>query len=473
MSWTSLEIGPKRPQLLRITQAIYTHRNLPVPAALDHWWHSPQIKYLVDNHNALEPKICIINLGEGEPDHPAMTTHFMINLNNMSVVDKHAGGRFTAPQEIQNLLQEIKDYAVGDYRRQKEARIRCQRDEQRRREELARKERDDIVRLFQNNIITAEEIDTVVQGRPNFSLCPVCQETSPLAKCVGCKTYLCLTPGCEASESDDPKRCAQHFSQIYCKSCIASNGDINHPFLRPCPTDGCDRWTCKSDWQWCKGEPVDSVEVVNATIVDSAASPLTNAESLEAGGSKCPSTNDEQICTKKRKRDPQPRHSPRLSPCSQCLSSPTLNLDWSTCDSWNCWSSKAGPSIICPDCSPEGGLTCLNNHSWICDLCICRLVPLGLAVSLVANEMYCSKCDLIKRCEECGKSQMCWDCRTPDPEESANSDNSSLEDLELVSGCDDDSCDYLLCRFVLRRRIRTDVVDVLNFCAMIIGMILV
>ncbi|KAJ8079827.1 hypothetical protein PM082_016651 [Marasmius tenuissimus] len=78
-------------------------------------------------------------------------------------------------------------------------------------------------------------------------------------------------------------------------------------------------------------------------------------------------------------------HSPRMAPCNDCLDDDE-SLLWGSCDNPSCWSRRDGLehsarsegkgkrrelqrslALICPDCSPEGGLGC--EHSWICDLC--------------------------------------------------------------------------------------------------------
>jgi len=126
MSWVKPPTGPMRTQLLRITQSVYKARGLPPPVALDHWWHCPQISYLVNNPDDYAPKICIINMGEGKRDHPAILTRFMVNLDNLRVTDKLSDEKFPAPSDIHSLLIEVRQYAIKHHQKEKEARKRAQ-----------------------------------------------------------------------------------------------------------------------------------------------------------------------------------------------------------------------------------------------------------------------------------------------------------------------------------------------------------
>ncbi|KIK58288.1 hypothetical protein GYMLUDRAFT_262602 [Collybiopsis luxurians FD-317 M1] len=437
MGWVEVKIGPRLSQITQITQAIYAHRQLPVPAPIDHWWHSPQIKYLVQNPNAPEPEICIINLGEGEPDCPSMSTHFMINLNMMRVTDKFSGQKFPAPNEIRNLLGEIRDYAVQEYRREKEAGEQFTRKEQERREAELRKERADISafhqKLVENHVISQAEIDNVVAGQTKPNFCPVCvathqahQKPPPsLVKCIGCKSYLCLTTNCKAHELDDAKRCLQHPNEVYCKECILvpiEGSSTPEPRLRSCPDEECGNWMCKQDWKWCLGEPVDSAEAIGA-------------EELEE-------SKEDQPQVKKRKKEPQPRHDRRLAPCSSCLKFEDSGVGWTQCKSGRCW-NKSG--LVCPDCSPDGGEQCIKEHVWICDLCVMgSLPPVWQCPS--CGSWFCDKCKRIERCHGCGESQFCQDCVTATREgEEVGKSTSGPYDVELYHACSFDACDLRLC----------------------------
>ena len=80
----SIDVG-LRPVVLRVMKAVYRNFDpIHEPAAIDPWWHSPSLSYQVEQ-GASEPSIVILNLREGQPDNPAMDTHFMINMNTQQV----------------------------------------------------------------------------------------------------------------------------------------------------------------------------------------------------------------------------------------------------------------------------------------------------------------------------------------------------------------------------------------------------
>jgi hypothetical protein len=98
-------------------------------SGIDHWWHSPSLSYQVEK-GAAEPSIVILNFREGQPDHPAMDTHFMINMNTQRIHDKFKDQRFPAPPEILEDLetlrncvcQEVRSEMVAQERRARELR---------------------------------------------------------------------------------------------------------------------------------------------------------------------------------------------------------------------------------------------------------------------------------------------------------------------------------------------------------------
>jgi hypothetical protein len=115
--------GPQnlQPTVLRIMKAVYrnfdpTHE----PADIDHWWHSPSLSYQSDC-GALEPRIIILNLREGQPDNPAMDTHFMINMNTQRIHDKFKDVRFPVPTNILGDLETLRNHVRQMVRSKKAA----------------------------------------------------------------------------------------------------------------------------------------------------------------------------------------------------------------------------------------------------------------------------------------------------------------------------------------------------------------
>jgi len=131
------------PQVVRVMQCIYTTVNpeRPPPFTVDSWWHSLSLSYQVEE-SGREPSIVILNLREGEPDQPAMNTHFMINLNTMRVHDKFQDYRFPVPQEIVSVLGELREYVRGIIRSRWEAKEARNREAARRLEKEREERRD-------------------------------------------------------------------------------------------------------------------------------------------------------------------------------------------------------------------------------------------------------------------------------------------------------------------------------------------
>ncbi|KIK63941.1 hypothetical protein GYMLUDRAFT_71407 [Collybiopsis luxurians FD-317 M1] len=94
--------------------------------------------------------------------------------------------------------------------------------------------------------------------------------------------------------------------------------------------------------------------------------------------------------------------------------------------------SPTGLGLVCPKCSPEGGLGCA--HKWICDVCaFWDQNPLVWECPGCLND-YCDECEEsemgqleLERCAECGKRDLCRACR---------SGNSPTD-----SDCDSPRCD--------------------------------
>ncbi|KAH7872757.1 uncharacterized protein C8R40DRAFT_417295 [Lentinula edodes] len=151
--------------------------------------------------------------------------------------------------------------------------------------------------------------------------------------------------------------------------------------------------------------------------------------------------------SKKQKMDTQPRHPPRLAPCSTCLPASI----WRLCSNdFNCWSVSR---LICPDCSPKGGKKCIGNHpAWICDSCACSSGGTPIWDCSSCGKSYCTECrsSTSKKCDQCGASEICKKCqekqnRTP---KAPKKDVFKREyGLNLTTGCAEKSCNRaLLCR---------------------------
>ncbi|KAF8919469.1 hypothetical protein CPB85DRAFT_809688 [Mucidula mucida] len=107
---------------------------------------------------------------------------------------------------------------------------------------------------------------------------------------------------------------------------------------------------------------------------------------------------------KKVKRELQNAHSRRLAPCSSCFQG---SLGWTKCDSSRCWSSGG---YICPDCSPNGGIECEDEHMWICDSCTSKKHPVVWACPS-CETLVCEKCPDVTRCVGCSQPKPCATCR--------------------------------------------------------------
>jgi len=190
--------------------------------------------------------------------------------------------------------------------------------------------------------------------------------------------------------------------------------------------------------------------------------------------------------TRKRKRtETRNAHETILAPCNECLDSlgETEGTTWGRCDNPRCWSrggesygstrcatemntsgeysanqnqnqcstvaqattafdmfkdhrpgsvgiGAAPVSLVCPKCTPEGGLGC--SHKWICDICaFWDKHPLVWECPGCLND-YCNECDgeldwEEERCVECGKRGLCGACRngSSSPTNTSSSDSSS------------------------------------------------
>ena len=109
---------PMASVVLKVMQAVYRHFDpLRQPMKIDHWWFSPSLSHQVDEGSS-EPKIILLTLREGQPDSPAMDTHFMINLNTSRIHDKFKDVRFPCPVDITPELEEIRRYVRGKVARE-------------------------------------------------------------------------------------------------------------------------------------------------------------------------------------------------------------------------------------------------------------------------------------------------------------------------------------------------------------------
>ncbi|KAJ4488924.1 hypothetical protein C8J55DRAFT_317594 [Lentinula edodes] len=305
-------------------------------------------------------------------------------------------------------------------------------------------------RLLKSGIMSGTEIASALvtgQSHLNISACPGCIDSRSteshvppprlrsLSKCAKCGALLCLSKGCKAWKLDEATTCSEHESKVYCRPCNGSGDELR---LRPCPVDGCNRILCKDICQKeCTGEPVDVAKVVRATL-------STNDLMVDRRG---------EPPSKKQKMDTQPRHPPRLAPCSTCLPASI----WRLCSNdSNCWSASR---LICPDCSPKGGKKCVGNHpAWIYDSCACYSGDTPIWDCSSCGNSYCTECRSFssKKCDQCGASEICKKCqqkqnRTPKDRKKMLSEDDY--GLKLTSGCAEKFCDrVLLCQVCVTKR---------------------
>lgn len=126
--WQNISLDPGedvhhlRPRVLRITQSVYRQLDPGrIPHGLDHWWNTPSISYQVEG-DASKPSIVILNLREGQPDCPAIDTHFMINLNTFRIHDKFQDQRYPVPPDAVEDLTFVKDLVYRVVKSAKERR---------------------------------------------------------------------------------------------------------------------------------------------------------------------------------------------------------------------------------------------------------------------------------------------------------------------------------------------------------------
>ncbi|KAJ3903573.1 hypothetical protein F5879DRAFT_959072 [Lentinula edodes] len=186
---------------------------------------------------------------------------------------------------------------------------------------------------------------------------------------------------------------------------------------------------------------------------------------------------------RKRKRtETRTAHDTALAPCHACLDNlgEEEGATWGRCDNPKCWSRKEDaftmkptsdgdfseddhidsffrgsmfrptmpfdPSraqldgkrtlgLVCPKCSPEGGLGC--SHKWICDICaFWDKHPLVWECPGCLDD-YCDECEEVyfgglteeERCFECGKRDLCRRCR--EGLSSPTDSDSGLHNLDL------------------------------------------
>lgn len=172
--------------------------------------------------------------------------------------------------------------------------------------------------------------------------------------------------------------------------------------LEECP--GCKSWCCTRDISWCSGHPVGLQPI--------PALPGSN------------SVNPNLIAAVQSARV----HPPKRGSCMDCELP-----GWRSCNSTFCWSQT-----ICPECA-SGGVTCLCQEVWACDLCAEHNTGIFIRCPR-CNRPFCCSCSYVDQCQECHRTNLCNDCVE---EESDVGDELMAEFPEFVVSCE--GCQAKVC----------------------------
>jgi hypothetical protein len=164
--WENIDVleDPRlRLKVLQVANTVYGSRHLAPPLELDSWWHYPSLAYQVQDGDATEPDIVILNLCEGQQDFPDMDTHFMCNLNSLRIHDKFKDERFPAPDDTVEILHELREHAVTH------ARVAKQQRDAAREWQLQREKREQQVRKTQIKVLSlALSMTSLKRPLPSF-----------------------------------------------------------------------------------------------------------------------------------------------------------------------------------------------------------------------------------------------------------------------------------------------------------------
>ncbi|KAG0705689.1 hypothetical protein DFH29DRAFT_847094 [Suillus ampliporus] len=396
---------PMLSRVVQVMQCIYyaVDPAHPPPPTVMKWWHSQSLSYQV-GESGYEPSIVILNLREGRQDS-TMKTHFTINLNTMTVIDKFQNRRFPAPKAIRSVLGDLEEHARRTVREKKEAEV-----EEARRLEEEREERRNRVQAFHRCLIDQGLVDEDRSLSSDSPYCPIClaQQTS----CCKCRIISCSNSDCAASSAIPISRCFFHPSTQFCTSCLEPPpGSL--PELGKCPI--CLRLFCSAELSWCLGRPI------------------ANSGTVGTG----PSSNiDVSGITQVHPVRPL---SCRSIPCmSNVQGSRRGGRQCSNASS--CWSVRSSNTKVCPECITEDTFSCPCGQYWTCGSCESQSSSARrLPTCPRCDNYYCSLCSYIKSCGVCRRAGLCNDCM--EEEESVGVDHTPGENLLLKCwNCKDYLC---------------------------------
>lgn len=173
---------------------------------------------------------------------------------------------------------------------------------------------------------------------------------------------MCSNGACVVPQVIPLRSCSQHSSKAMCLPCLET--EKIEWRLGQCPQ--CDLWFCSSELTWCVGRAAD----FSHSLPDGRAHPV------------------------------------KPIGCFWCIGARDR------CANTNCWSNARGLNTgVCESCSPEGGIWCMCQRSWVCDAC--RTFPTNklLVGCPRCRKVYClDECNYIGCCSECGRTTVCDDC---------------------------------------------------------------
>ncbi|KAH7929635.1 hypothetical protein BV22DRAFT_1191857 [Leucogyrophana mollusca] len=231
------------------------------------------------------------------------------------------------------------------------------------------------------------------------NICPVCSYR--LISCSICSTVACENDDCQGSKIIPFERCSTHHELWCCHPCIDGMGYFAK--LAQCPQ--CEYWYCSSELDWCAGRPLEMPDSTDASLYYS---PFTTARV----------------------------HLPKPTPCRTC----TINGSprGTECHILYCWSHISfRQDVVCSDCSPQNGVSCVCEGTWACDECANTASKSSLAVCPRCLKTYCYEtCDYIDSCTECMRPRLCLDCIEEEGTSDAGADLSTR-----CEGCGEKYCE--------------------------------
>ncbi|KAG1809045.1 hypothetical protein EV424DRAFT_1423841 [Suillus variegatus] len=252
-------------------------------------------------------------------------------------------------------------------------------------------------RLLQQEVIG--DIIDIACYRTRSPRCSICD--SNLIYCNGCQVASCESDNCPGSSEPPLARCGRHQKEVLCFPCLEERGCTAE--LEKCPE--CKSWCCTRDMSSCNGHPIDIQLIPGLPGSKSVLPKLIVAYAKSARV-----------------------HSPKRGCCMECELP-----GWRSCNSTLCWSKT-----ICPECA-SGGVACLCQEVWACDLCAEHSPELFIRCPR-CDRPFCCSCSYIDECQECHRAHLCYDCAE---EESDVDDGVMMELPKFVASCG--SCQAKVC----------------------------